>query len=90
MVLGLARSLRNERTGLNFVTLDLDGRNDLSPDENARMTTKVFKERFDNHLLDGEIDQEYSVREGYLCIPRTLENTEVNQDAFHGPSKVTQ
>ena len=90
MVLGLARSLRNERTGLNFVTLDLDGRNDVNPDENARMTTKVFKERFDNPSLDGEIDQEYSVRGGYLCVPRMLENTEVNQDAFHGPSEVVR
>lgn len=90
MVLGLARSLRNERTGLNFVTLDLGGRDELSPDENAHMTMKVFKERFDNTSLDGEIDKEYSVREGYLCVPRTFENSKVNQDAFHGPSKVTQ
>ena len=90
MVLGLARSLRNERTGLDFVTLDLDGSHEPSPDENAHMTMKAFKARFDNISSDGEIDKEYSVREGYLCVPRIHENTEVNQDAFHGPSKVTQ
>ena len=43
MVLGLARSLRNERTGLDFITLDLDGDHELSPDENANMTMKAFK-----------------------------------------------
>lgn len=90
MVLGLARSLRNERTGLNFITLDLDGRNDLTPEENARMTMKVFQERFDNTSLDGGTDKEYSVREGYLCVPRMLENTEMNQEAFHGPSQVSR
>lgn len=89
MVLGLARSLRNERTSLNFVTLDLDGRDDLSPDENARMTKKVFRKSFDNPS-DGGTDKEFAVREGYLCVPRIVENTKVNQDAFHGPSKVTQ
>ena len=91
MVLGLARSLRSERTGLGFVTLDLDGRNDLTPDENARMTKKVFQEKFlDNTSLDTESDKEYSVREGYLCVPRMLENTELNQDVFYGPSQVTR
>ena len=89
MVLGLARSLRNERTGLNFVTLDLDGRDNLNPDENARMTMKVFQESFDTSL-DGGNDKEFFVREGYLCVPRMLENIELNQVAFHGPSKVTQ
>ena len=90
MVLGLARSLRHERTGLNFVTLDLDGKCQLNPDENADMTMKVLKESFHNTSLDGESDKEYSVREGYLCVPRIFENTEMNQDVFHGPSKVTQ
>lgn len=90
MVLGLARSLRNERTGLKFVTLDLDGSHKPSPDENAHITVKAFKAQFDNTSLDGEIDKEYSVREGNLCVARMLENTEVNHHAFHGPSKVTQ
>ena len=90
MVLGLARSLRNERTGLDFITLDLDGDHRLSPDENANMTMKAFKAQFDKTSVDGEIDKEYSVREGNLCVPRILENTEVNQGAFHEPSKVTQ
>ncbi len=89
MVLGLARSLRHEMTSLNFVTLDLDGRDDLNPDENARMTMKLFQERFENSS-DGGNDNEFLVREGYLCVPRMLENTEVNQDAFHGPFKVTR
>ena len=89
MVLGLARSLRNERTGLNLVTLDLDGSYGLSPDENAHITMKAFKAKFDDTSSDGEIDKEYSVREGNLCVARMLENTEVNQDAFHGPSEVT-
>lgn len=53
MVLGLARSLRNERTGLNFVTLDLDGSHKMSPEENAHMTMKSFKAQFDNTSLDG-------------------------------------
>ena len=35
MVLGLARSLRNERTGLDLVTLDLDGSHKVSLGENA-------------------------------------------------------
>lgn len=30
------------------------------------------------------------MREGNLCVARMLENTEVNQDAFHGQFKVTQ
>ena len=54
------------------------------------MAMKAFKAQFDNTPLDGESNKEYSVREGNLCVARMLENTEVNQDAFHGPSKVTQ
>ena len=48
MVLGLARSLRNERTALEFVTLDLDGSHKLSLGENAHMTMKAFEAQFDN------------------------------------------
>ena len=90
MVVGLARSLRSERSGFDFVTLDLDGSHKLSPEENADMTMKAFKARFDASSLTGEIDKEYCVRQGDLCVPRILENTKVNQDFFHGPSKVTQ
>ena len=44
------------------------------------MTMKAFKAQFDNTSLDGESDKEYSV----------LEDTYLNQDAFHELSKVTQ
>ena len=74
MVTGFARSLRRENTGLRFVTLDLDERNQLPDDQVGDTISRVFELTFGLDAPGSPADTEFLEANGILQIPRTVEN----------------
>ena len=67
LILGLARTLRNE-LAVDFATLELD---DPGGAEAADAICKVYR-KFQHRTKDGDVgpDYEYALAEGAVCIPR--------------------
>lgn len=75
---GLTRTARSE-SGVNpIMTLDLDGRNQLSDIHAAKVISEFIERRLlrGDHLDD---DTEYAERDGMIMIPRVIENKKLNQ-----------
>lgn len=77
MVLGLSRTIRSE-TLLPFSTLDLDGQNQLSPDQVSEAILKVFTSVFGkSSALNGEL--EFMERDGSFFTPRIINDPQMNE-----------
>ncbi|KAI5922046.1 hypothetical protein F4810DRAFT_303598 [Camillea tinctor] len=77
MVTGLSRTLRNEKAGLKFITLDLDPLTVADSTKVAEIVSKVFKARFT--VRDDLKDMELVEREGEIKVPRLVEHSELNE-----------
>lgn len=72
MSTGVARVVRSENAGINFVMLDLDGK---ARSSNAQMTAKIttlYRHQFQFQSLCTGIDSEYLERDGVLHIQRAI------------------
>ncbi|KAJ5484831.1 hypothetical protein N7539_004819 [Penicillium diatomitis] len=93
MVLGLARTVRNE-TGLQFATLDLGCVDEMTSTEAVRHIQSVFKVVFDKShqsvLTCGDL--EFSVRAGELGVTRIMDDSDMNmsmlQEAGQAPPQL--
>ena len=72
MSTGVARVVRSENAGINFVMLDLDGK---ARSSNAQMTEKIttlYRHQFQSQSLRTGTDSEYLERDGVLHIQRAI------------------
>ncbi|KAJ5893876.1 hypothetical protein N7495_005567 [Penicillium taxi] len=77
MILGLARTVRNE-TRFPFVTLDLGKIDDLRSDDAVHSVVRVLDKVFQSPsiLMTGEM--EFKFQDGEICIPRVVEDHAMN------------
>ena len=80
LITGLARTVRSEHGETSIITVGFDARNPLP---GSAIAEKVFL-LFQNHFAidreaTSEFEVEYLERNGYLMIPRVVENKEVNE-----------
>ncbi|CEJ59647.1 hypothetical protein PMG11_08264 [Penicillium brasilianum] len=95
MVLGLARTVRNE-TGLPFATLDLGNLENVSGKDTVRHIKNVFRGVFDpssqSVLMKG--DMEFTLRDGEICVSRLMEDSAMNlsmlQETGKAPPQLQQ
>ena len=80
MIVGLARVLRAENTGIDFITLDLDQRGELSDTQTADTITRVFKHAFIAYSSRTTRDMEFRERNYRIEVPRLMQD--VAKDKF--------
>ena len=85
MVLGLARTVRNEM-GLPFATLDLGYLEDLTSKEAIRHIRDVFKAVFSesSSSILMHADMEFSVRAGEVGVSRIIDDSVMNLSMLQG------
>ena len=80
MITGLARTVRSENGGFNFVVLDIDSHTQTSDESSANAISCVFRSNFalpsDSEVI---LDAEYAYRDGYFMIPRVIEDVSMNK-----------
>lgn len=85
---GLARTVRRE-TNSPIATLDLGDLREISPEHMVRITTHVLKTIAVCQSAPISGDMEYSVRDGQLCVPRFVEDSQLDltlqQDTNQAP-----
>lgn len=85
---GLSRTVRRE-TNSPIATLDLGDLREISPERMVRMATYVLKTIAACQSAPTSGDMEYSMREGQLCVPRFVEDSQLNltlqQDTNQAP-----
>ncbi|KGO67796.1 Acyl transferase/acyl hydrolase/lysophospholipase [Penicillium italicum] len=82
MAIGLARTVRSE-TGLQFATLDLGERENMSDDEAVRHMLNVFNGVFCQTSQLTQNDWEFVVRNGKVCVPRLIDDNVLNLSVQH-------
>lgn len=75
MVTGLIRSLRTEKAGFRFVTLDLDGKNRMPDDQVSSTILRLFEQTFGSNSPGSLADTEFLEVNGVVQIPRIVGNT---------------
>ena len=79
LITGLARTVRSEHGGTPVVTLDLDAQKPLPGSAVAEKVLLLFQSHFAvEREVKHDYDVEYLERNGFLMIPRIIENKEVN------------
>lgn len=77
MVTGLSRTLRSEGTLMKFITLELDGQNDVNIASMVRQVTAVFGMTLG---ANSEIEEtEFLERDGKLLTPRIIHDHDLNE-----------
>jgi NADPH:quinone reductase-like Zn-dependent oxidoreductase/malonyl CoA-acyl carrier protein transacylase len=91
MAIGLARTVRSE-TGLQFATLDLGERETMSDAEAVKHMLNVFNGVFCQKSQLIQNDWEFVIRNGYICVPRLVDNNALNlsvqQETPNAPSEM--
>ncbi|KAJ6013440.1 hypothetical protein N7540_008031 [Penicillium herquei] len=77
MAIGLARTVRSE-TGVQFATLDLGEKESMPDAEAVGHILNVFDSIFCHKTQLNQGDMEFVVRNGNVCLPRLLDNHELN------------
>ena len=79
MITGLTRTVRAENGDTNIVTLDLESRSDSSVEADVDAIGTIFKENFCMQSSGDLLDAEYAKRDGYIMIPRIVEDKKSNE-----------
>lgn len=91
MAIGLARTVRSE-TGLQFATLDLGEKENMSDAEAVNHMLKVFNGVFCRKSQLIQNDWEFVSRDGNVCVPRLVDNNTLNmsvqQEAPNAPPQL--
>jgi hypothetical protein len=66
-----------------FATLDLGERESMSDVEATKHIQNVFSEVFYRKSQLMQEDLEFTVRHGYVCVPRLVDNDAVNLSILH-------
>ena len=80
LITGLARTVRSEYGGSKIVVLDIDSFEDVSSSTVMHSIASLIESHFGHmrHSLNS-FDTEYILREGYLQIPRIIQDEEVDK-----------
>ena len=76
LILGLARTIRSENTGVKFVTLDLDPQQTRSDADTADEIVRVFKTVFSSNAPPNHFDMEFAEHDGIIKVPRVVPDIE--------------
>jgi NADPH:quinone reductase-like Zn-dependent oxidoreductase len=79
---GFLRSLRQEYSGKQLGTLDLDPSQPLWSPESVKSVTSVFKAFFDGSTVEPSSDYEFAERDRVIHIPRYIKDLERNKAVF--------
>ncbi|KAK2781485.1 Type I Iterative PKS [Onygenales sp. PD_12] len=78
MVAGLARTVRSEST-IQFATLILEGTQQASSSDDLDKIIEVFSAIFGPQSTLRQGDMEYVVRNGLICVPRVIDDSNANK-----------
>ena len=76
LILGLARTIRSENSGVKFVTLDLDPQEIRSDADTADEIVRMFKTVFSSNAPSNHFDMEFAEHEGIIKVPRVVPDVE--------------
>ena len=81
MAVGLARCIRSENPAIRLVTLDLDEKQKLPASRTSEVIANLYQAAFASatHSEDKFPEAEYLERGGCLCIPRVVQDTDMDQ-----------
>ncbi|MCJ1402141.1 hypothetical protein MMC11_005360 [Xylographa trunciseda] len=80
LVLGLARTIRSENTGLIWSVLDLDPQQTRSDADTADVIVQMFKTIFSSNASTSHLDMEFAEHDGIIKVPRIV--PDVEKDKF--------
>ncbi|MCJ1285020.1 hypothetical protein MMC26_004357 [Xylographa opegraphella] len=80
LILGLARTIRSENTGVKFVTMDLDPRHVRSNADTSDEIVRMYKTVFSSNTPTNGFDVEFAEHDGIIKIPRVI--PDVDKDDF--------
>lgn len=88
LVTGLMRSARSENRLARLLTVDIDVSQE-SPGLAASILFKLLRTTFESDDATGNMDFEYTIREGKILLPRLVEDEELNQSMDAGQGSRT-
>ncbi|MCJ1437155.1 hypothetical protein MMC27_006540 [Xylographa pallens] len=76
LILGLARTIRSENTGVKFVTLDLEAHRTRTDTDTADTIVRLFKTVFSSNTPTNHFDMEFAEHDGIIKVPRIVPDDE--------------